>query len=389
MQLRQRMTVAVAFGGGSVEHDVSIITAQQAMAVLAERHDVVPVYLAKDGRWWTGEALRDVSAFASDPPRGGRPIELRLGAETPFVEPSASRMRRDTPVRVDAVLIAIHGTSGEDGSLPGALELARIPYVGRGVASSAVAMDKHLAKLVIGGAGIEVLPHQRFERDAWEADPDALMAKVGEDVVVKPATLGSSVGVQRCASADELRDAFELAFELDRQVIVEPFLAGATELNVAVLGRPGGEYVVSEVEQPIGGEDGLTFDDKYMRGGKGGKGGGDSKTSGMASQDRLIPAPIDAGLRDRLRSAAEQAHRALRFAGVARYDFFVIDDRVILNEPNTVPGSFAFYLFEHVGVSFASLLDQLLGIAVAEAQEERSTTRYFESALLNLHLARA
>jgi D-alanine-D-alanine ligase len=384
------MAVAVVFGGASVEHDVSIITAQQAMAVLAERHEVVPIYVAKDGRWWTGEALRDIAAFATDPPGGARPVELRLGSETPFVEPSTSRVRRDSPLRVDAVVNAIHGTGGEDGALPGALELARVPYVGRGVASSAIAMDKHLAKLVLSSAGLDVLAHQRFERDAWEADSDSVLAAArdqGDDLVVKPATLGSSVGVQRCSSPEELRDAFELAFELDRQAIVEPFLAGAVEMNVAVLGRPGGTYVVSEVERPIGGADGLTFEDKYLRGGKAKHADG-SKSSGMASQDRVIPAQIDDDLRNRLRSNAELAHRALRFAGAVRYDFFVLDERVVLNEPNTVPGSFAFYLFEHVGVSFAELMDQLLAIAIAEAQEERSTTRYFESALLNLHVAR-
>lgn len=382
--------MAVVFGGASVEHDVSIITAQQAMAVLGERHAVAPVYIAKDGRWWTGEALRDISAFATDPPEGARPVELRLGSQSPFVEPSGSRVRRDTPLRIDVVVNAIHGTGGEDGALPGALELARVPYVGRGVASSAIAMDKHLAKLVLSSAGLDVLAHKRFERDAWEADADAVLAAArehGDDLVVKPATLGSSVGVQRCTSLDDLRDAFELGFELDRQVIVEPFLAGAAEMNVAVLGRPGGTFVVSEVEQPIGGADGLSFDDKYLRGGKGKHAEG-SKSSGIASQDRVIPAQIDDHLRDRLRSSAETAHRALRFAGVARYDFFVLEDeRVVLNEPNTVPGSFAFYLFGHVGVPFPDLMDQLLAIAIAEAREERSTTRYFESALLNLHLA--
>ena len=390
MSVPKRMDVAVVFGGASVEHDVSIITAQQAMAVLAERHQVVPIYVGKDGRWWTGEALRDVAAFATDPPGGARPVELRLGSETPFVEPSTSRVRRDAPLRVDAVVNAIHGTGGEDGALPGALELARVPYVGRGVASSAIAMDKHLAKLVLASAGLDVLPHRRFERDAWEADSDSVLAAAreqGDDLVVKPATLGSSVGVQRCSSPEELREALELAFELDRQAIVEPFLAGAVELNVAVLGRPGGSYVVSEVEQPIGGGDGLTFEDKYMRGGKG-KHAESSKSSGMASQDRVIPAQIDDDLRERVRASAELAHRTLRFAGAARYDFFVLDDRVVLNEPNTVPGSFAFYLFEHVGMSFPELMDQLLAIAIAEAQEERSTTRYFASALLDLHTGR-
>jgi len=388
--------VAVAFGGASVEHDVSIITAQQVMAVLGERHDVVPVYLATDGRWWTGEALRDVDAFATQPPRGARPIEIRLGSRTPFVEPAERRFAKDAELPVDVVVNAIHGTSGEDGTLLGALELTGVPYVGRGVAAAAVTMDKHLAKVVAKAAGIEVLEHERIERADWERDEAAVVARVLErfpgDSVVKPATLGSSIGVQRCTSEEELVEALTLAFELDRQVIVEPFAEGAVELNVAVLGGIGEELVVSEVERPIGSDSGLSFEDKYMRAGKakgpdGAKGGGD-KTGGMASQDRVIPADVDPAWRESVKRAATRAHRAFRLAGVVRYDFFVLDDgaRVLLNEPNTVPGSFAFYLFEPVGVSFDQLLDRLIAIAFAEAREERSTTRVFESALLGLHI---
>lgn len=418
MPLPSGQTVGVVFGGPSVEHDVSIITAQQAMAVLAERHTVIPLYVGKDGRWWTGEELRDVSAFTQSPPRGARPLELRLGAaDGPFFEPSTSRLRGDKALPISVVLNAIHGTGGEDGALLGALELAGVPHAGRGVAAFAVGMDKHLAKTVLREAGIDVLPHRRIERGAWEQDRAGVLAIVAADfpppVVVKPATLGSSIGVARCESAAEVEEALELAFELDRQAIVEPFATGATELNCAVLGRPGGELRVSEVERPLGSADGLTFEDKYLSAGgakgsagsgakgggaKGGAGGakaGDGEAgAGMASADRIIPADVDPALRERVRAEAEKAHRALRVAGVVRYDFFVIPDpthpdgraeRICVNEPNTVPGSFAFYLFEPRGLAFPDLLDELLAIGLAEAREERSTTRSFASALIDRH----
>lgn len=406
MALPSGQTVGVVFGGPSVEHDVSIITAQQAMAVLSERHAVVPLYVGKDGRWWTGEELRDVSAFTQSPPRGARPLELRLGAaDGPFFEPSSSRLRGDRALGVSVVLNAIHGTGGEDGALLGALELSGVPHAGRGVAAFAVGMDKHLAKTVLKEAGIDVLPHRRIERGAWEQDRGAVLRDLAErfppPVVVKPATLGSSIGVARCADAAEVEEALELAFELDRQAVVEPFATGAIELNCAVLGRPGGELRVSEVERPLGGEAGLTFEDKYLSGGaKGGasaKGGGAKGAEagggggGMATQDRVIPADIDPELRARVRAEAEKAHRALRVAGVVRYDFFVLDDgaRICVNEPNTVPGSFAFYLFEPEGLAFPDLLDELLAIGLAEAREERSTTRSFASALLDRHASAA
>jgi D-alanine-D-alanine ligase len=406
--------VAVVFGGTSVEHDVSIITAQQVMAVLGERHEVVPIYIAIDGRWWTGPELLSIESFASQPPAGARPLELRLGSRTPFVEPSTSRLRRDQEVPVDVVINAIHGTSGEDGTLLGALELAGIPYAGRGVTAAAVSMDKHLAKVVVADAGVDVLEHLRIERYEWEQSPAEVLARVrerfGGDVVVKPVTLGSSVGVQRCApDGGELEEALELAFELDRQAMVEPFAAGAVELNVAVLGRPGEELVVSEVERPIGGEGGLSFEDKYLRGGaKGKRGGAPAKGKravaaggagakgageggGMAAADRVIPADVDPAWREAVKERAVAAHRALRLAGVVRYDFFVLDDgaRFVLNEPNTVPGSFAFYLFDAIGFGFDALVERLIEIALAESREERSTTRAFESALLSLHVGRA
>jgi D-alanine-D-alanine ligase len=388
--------VGVLFGGPSVEHDVSIITAQQVMAVAGERHEVIPLYLATDGRLWTGDALRDVGAFATQPPAGGRPIELRIGGSTPFVEPASGRFAKATDVHVDVVINAIHGTGGEDGTLLGALELAQVPYVGPGVAAAAVGMDKHLTKLVAKAAGIEVLDHERIERAEWEADADAVVRRVRErfpgETVVKPVTLGSSIGVARCTGDDELREALELAFELDRQALVEPFATGAVELNVAVLGRPGEIVAVSEVERPIGSDSGLSFEDKYMRaGGKGAaKGSSADKTGGMAAQDRVIPADVDPAWREAVKERAVTAHHALRLAGVTRYDFFVFEDgpRFVLNEPNTVPGSFAFYLFEPVGLPFHELVERLIEIAAAESREERSTTRTFESALLSLHLDR-
>jgi D-alanine-D-alanine ligase len=403
-----RRTVGVAFGGTSVEHDVSIISALQLMAVLSERHDVVPLYLGSDGRWWTGEALQSVSAFAQQPPSSATPIELRIGAPVPWVSPSRSRMRGERPLPVDVVINAIHGTSGEDGVLLAALQLAGLPYVGGGVTASAVAMDKYLAKLVVADAGVDVLPGLRIERHDWETDragtlQRAITAFPGA-VIVKPSTLGSSIGVTKCDDPAAIQDAIDLALELDRQAILEPFATGAIELNVAVVGRPGGELVVSEVERPLGSADGLTFEDKYIANASGGKGGKSGKTAtkhaaathdgakggGPGTTDRIIPADVSAELRERIQQTALQAHRALRLAGVTRYDFFVLDDgaRIVLNEPNTVPGSFANYLFAAVGMAFPELAERLLEIADGEFREEQSTSRQFTSSLLRLHIDR-
>lgn len=396
--------IGVCFGGPSVEHDVSIISAAQLMAALAERHDPVPLYLARDGRFWTGEALREVEAFGDGgDPEGGEPCELRLGGDegSGFFVPAGSRFRGDSPIRLDAILNAIHGTGGEDGALLGALEHTEIPYAGGGVGPAAAAMNKATGKAVFRAAGIEVNPDVTIDRAEHARDPAAAQTRAREAVglpcFVKPISLGSSIGVARCGDEAELEEAFELGLELDRAVLVEPALDSAIEINCAVLGRPDGELRASVCEQPVKGEGLLGFEDKYMAGGGKGSKGGDASVGGakgeggMAAQDRLIPAPIPDALTERIQATAVRAQRALGFAGVSRYDFLVEDPegeaRVVLNEANTVPGSFSFYLFEPQGLSFPDLADALIDVALAEAVERRATVRSFDSILLQTHIA--
>src|SRR5215211_390122 len=400
---QQGLRLAVLFGGPSVEHDVSIISAQQLMAVMAPRHEPIPVYLARDGRWWTGDALREIGAFGAGEPDGAEPCELRLGRDgAPFAVPGGSRFKGDRDLQVDAAICAIHGTGGEDGSLLGALELTGVPYVGGGVAAAAVAMDKRLGKLVFAEAGVEVCPHSVIHREDLARDRDATLRCAGEQGMpcyVKPASLGSSIGVARVTEPAELEEALELCFELDLTALVEPALDDFVEVNVAILGSRSTELRASEVEQPVrDAEAALSFEDKYLRGGaKRGEsknGGGGAKegggSEGMASADRLIPAPISESAAEALVAAAKKAHRGLGFFGVVRYDFFLKDPeggppQVVLNEANTVPGSFAFYLFEPAGLAFPDLADALLDLAFSEAAERRATTPTFESVLVAAH----
>jgi D-alanine-D-alanine ligase len=403
---QQGHRVAVLFGGPSVEHDVSIISAQQLMAAMEPKHEPIPIYLARDGRWWTGDALREIGSYGGDAPSGAEPVELRLGRDgAPFAAPGGSRFKGDRDLQVDAAINAIHGTGGEDGSLLGALELSGVPYVGGGVAAAAVAMDKRLGKLVYAEAGVEVCPHTLLYRDEFTRDRDAALRRAGErgmPCYVKPASLGSSIGVARVGAPEELEEALELCFELDLTALVEPALDDYVEVNVAILGSRSTDLRASEVEQPVRDSDAaLSFEDKYLRGGGKGEGGakgeaGGAKeggSEGMASADRIIPAPISPAAAEALVDAAKRAHLGLGFFGVVRYDFFLKDPeggspQVVLNEANTVPGSFAFYLFEPAGLPFPELADTLLDIAFAEAAERRATTRTFESILISEHQRR-
>ena len=397
------LKVGVAFGGRSVEHDVSIVTGLQALSVLSERHLPVPIYIARSGRWYTGEALRELSVYQQDggdpeaeevhfdlhngrllpAPRGGG----RAGAGDVSGEGGSSLRSRwrgaasrsaPEPIELDAVVLATHGTQGEDGCLQGALELARLPYVGPPVGAAAAAMNKITTKAVLAQAGLPALDYLALSRADWDRDRASVAAAVRErfpfPLYVKPASLGSSVGVNRVDGDGGLAEALELAFELDRSCLVEPAVEGGIEINCAAVGRPGMQSRASVCEQPLAADGFLSFDDKYMSGGK---------SEGMKGAQRLIPAPISQELTEQVRELAVRAFAAFGCAGVTRVDFLIdASQRVYINELNTIPGSFSFYLWEPAGLPFAELMDELLDLAIAEHGEQLRTTTVFSTNLL-------
>ena len=410
------LRVGVVFGGRSVEHDVTIITGLQACEALQERHEPVPLYIGRDGRWYTGASLREIATYRADT-IAATPVSLDLSSGTlqpapGTTAPPGERRRglfggagreRDAAgaeaiaPRLDVIIPATHGTQGEDGCLQGALELADIPYAGPTLEAAVLAMNKATTKAMLRAAGIPVLEDITVRREEYERiGADGLIERVrsrfGLPVYAKPASLGSSVGVSRCADDQSLADALQLCFELDRLAIVEPAVEGGREINCAVLGRPGVEPRVSLCEQPVASDTGfLSYEDKYLRGG--GKGGGGDKTAaapepgskggGMSSAQRLIPAPIGDELTASVQDLARRTFVAIGGAGVTRVDLLVDDqERLFVNEPNTIPGSFAFYLFEPAGLPFPDLMDALIDLALGEHAERRRTTRTFESNLL-------
>jgi D-alanine-D-alanine ligase len=379
------LTVGVAFGGRSVEHDVSIITGLQALAALEERHRPIPIYIARSGRWFTGPELKDLAVYqqgGGDPAAQEITFDLHGGRLLRAGEPGGLlRGRRSSePIALDAVVLATHGTQGEDGCLQGALELAQLPYVGPPVGAAAATMDKVMTKALLAQAGLPALAHLAQRREQWQADPGACRARAGGafelPVYVKPASLGSSVGVSRCEDDAALAEALELAFELDRVCLVEPAARGGIEVNCAVIGRPGAAPRASVCEQPVTSGGLLSFEDKYMRSGK---------AEGSKATRRLIPAPISAELTARVQELACSAFAAFGCAGVTRVDFLIdAEETVYVNELNTIPGSFSFYLWEPAGLPFAELMDELLDLALAEHAEKRRTTTVFDTNLLAL-----
>lgn len=397
------LRVGVAFGGRSVEHDVSIITGLQAVEVLSERHRPLPIYISRSGSWYAGDELRDIAAYqAGEAPRAPEvSFDLHRGRLKPLGGGRSllRGTRRLAPIELDVIVLATHGTQGEDGCLQGALELAGLPYVGPPVPAAAAAMDKVLTKVILKAASLPVVEHLALRRESFEADPEATVAAIAQrfslPVYVKPASLGSSVGVSRCEQASQLRDALQLCFELDRACVVEPAIEGGAEVNCAVLGRPGAPARASVCEQPVAAESFLSFEDKYMGGAKsegkqglaaappGAKESAGAKGPGMQSARRLIPAPIGEQATARVQALAKQAFEAFACAGVTRVDFLIDGQgEIYVNECNTIPGSFSFYLWEPAGLPFVDLMDELIDIAFAEHAEKSKTTTVFSTNLL-------
>ena len=383
------------FGGRSVEHDVSIVTAHQAMAVLASRHEVVPVYVTREGAWLTGPGLNDLEVYR-DKRWGEVGEEAVLKPGTPGGLFVAGRLRGLRRVELDVAIPAVHGTFGEDGTLQGALEMAGLPYTGSGVVASAVGMDKHAMKNAFAAAGLPVLPHVLIDANRYDASADAALDEIenqiGYPVFVKPAHAGSSVGIGKATTREALRDAIDVARRYDTQLLAEKGAEGAIEINCSVLGGPGSEPRPSTCEQPVAWQEFLSFDDTYLRGGKShgatsdrsAKTGETATGGGMASADRRIPAPISEALTKQVQENALGAFRAVGAAGVARIDSFVKEEsgETWLMEINTMPGSFSFYLWEATGVSFAGLMDTLIEIGL-ETHKQRSELMFtFESEML-------
>ena len=383
---RRKLRVGVVFGSRSVEHEVSIITAQQAMDALdPRRYEVVPIFIAKDGRWYSGPELRRVQAFEDPGALIARcqPVFLRpepTGQRLYVQERGALGLQRIRALELDCLFPCVHGTFGEDGTLQGLFELADVAYVGAGVVGAAVGMDKIIMKAAFRAHGLPVVEYRWLTRARWERERDAVLGEVEAalpyPLFVKPANLGSSVGISMARDRAGLAAALDVAASFDRRLLVEAAVVGAREINCAVLGDDR-EAQPSVCEEPIRAAELLSYRDKYIQGDK-------SASGGMASAKRRIPADIAPELSAEIQRLAVESFRAVDAAGVARVDFLLdeVSGRVYANEINTLPGSLSFYLWEPSGLSFPALLDRLIELARARHRERRRTTFTYDSDLI-------
>ncbi|TKI56233.1 D-alanine--D-alanine ligase [Brevibacillus antibioticus] len=339
----QKIRLGIIYGGKSSEHEVSLRTAMSIMqAVDANKYEVTPVYVQLDGAWVTGETLA-----------GQLPdkIEaLRLSAKTPK---SGSLFAMNE--QMDVVFPVVHGPFGEDGTIQGLLELANIPYVGTGVMASAIGMDKWMMKTVFAQAGLPQVKYVGFLRSQWEKGQDDVMDRIerelGYPCFVKPANMGSSVGINKAKNREELKHALEVAAKFDRRLIVEEFVQ-ARELEIGVLGNE--ELLTSVVGEVIAAKEFYDYEAKY-------KGAG---------TELSIPAIVPEHVSKQIADIAKQAFQALDGSGLSRIDFFWDEknDKLYINEVNTMPGftPFSMYpmLFQAAGVSYSELIDRLVQLAI-------------------------
>lgn len=370
---RTRKTrVAVLFGGQSAEHDVSLRSAQTIIGALdPSRYDVVPIGITRHGRWVSGGDPMTALTAASPMFHLGSGEQVSTeGVDEHETQSLAEASGSDASVAVpsgvwqdiDVVVPALHGPMGEDGTLQGMLELAGVPYVGAGVLGSSVAMDKAMTKTVLAQAGLPQLPWRHVLRRDWEREPDgvgeAIAAMIGFPCFVKPANMGSSVGISKVASPAELAPAMTLAGHHDRKIVIERGVA-AREIELAVLGND--EPIASVAGEIVPRGDFYDYDAKYID----------------DSAELIVPAQLDPQLLGYMQELAIAAFRALDLSGLARVDFFVErdTDHVYVNEVNTLPGftSISMYpmLWEASGLPLTELVDRLVQLALDRHGERR------------------
>ncbi len=381
------MVLGVLYGSRTCEHDVSVVTALQAMQnVDQNKYELAPIYIDNDGSWYTGEGLLNLGIYTAPM---GEAYDIFRCVPAPYGEGKLALYRfpirgsipfiKVKPLKViDVALLAFHGVNGEDGSAQGLLEMYNVPYTSAGIAGSALGMDKIMMKLFFNGCGVPILPYVWFTRDEWKKDGGRVLSGVEKDltypVFVKPANLGSSIGISKATDRESLMQAIDVACAYDSRILVEQGLSELDEINCAAVGYED-EVTVSLCEMPVSWEEFLTFDEKYLQGNRG---------KGMENLNRKIPAPISDEMTRTIQAMTEKVFRFMNLKGVVRIDYMIdkTTGKLYINEVNTIPGSLAFYLFEPMGIPYRRLIDKMVDAALKEHAQKASSTFSYDSRIL-------
>lgn len=386
-----KIKVGVFFGGKSVEHEVSIITAIQAIENMDKnKYDIIPIYIAKDNKMYCGNFIGDIKQYQNIDnllhissqitlaQRGDKVILLKCNKK--FYESSVYDY-------IDIAFPIVHGTNVEDGTLQGYLKMFNIPYVGCDVISSAIGMDKYVCKCLLKENDIPILNCKCFTLKDYSENSNKILEDVEKDipypVIVKPVNLGSSVGISIAKSQDELKESIEDAFCYSKKIIIEKAIKNLKEVNCSVVGDYESAKA-SECEEPIKTDEILSFNDKYISGGK--KLG--IKTNGNKSMNAgvlKLPANISEDVKKRIQELSLKTFKVLGCSGVIRIDFIIDEDTnsIYVNEVNTIPGSLSFHLWKASDLNYTVLLDELINLSLKRNREEKNITYSFDSNILS------
>ena len=380
-----KTNIGVFFGGRSTEHEISVISASQAMhAINRDRFDVTPIYITKQGEWYTGDALFDVANYRHTDQLLAKCTKVYMRptfGDYNLYKAKKSMFGNDIIATLDVVIPVLHGSNGEDGIFEGLLETIGIPYAGCNTLSSANGMDKITMKMILQANDIPVVNYVWMTDKEWFAKQDEITAKIenkiGYPVIVKPANLGSSVGIGRASDRDQLIECISTAEKYSTRIIVEDMVENLQEINCSVLGDCD-DYETSVLEEPIKTGDFLSYEDKYMGGSKGAK--------GMQASQKRIPAELPENETEKIKFLAGETFRVLSCHGVSRVDV-IVDSKtrdIYVNEINTIPGSLSFYLWEATGITFEKLMERLVSLAIKRKREQSHKTVSYDQNIFSL-----
>ncbi len=380
-----KIKVAVLFGGKSVEHEVSIISALQAIeSIDKDKYQVIPIYITKENDFYYGKGIGNIEEYKNIKNLLAKSSQITFvnsGGKHYIAKASKGFFGKTLIESVDVAFPITHGTNVEDGALQGYLKTLSIPFVGCDVLSSAIGMDKFVMKVMLKHGGIPVLDALRFISTDYE-NPKEVIKQIekafGYPVIVKPVNLGSSVGISKAKDKESLEEALDLAFKFADTVLVERAVENLREINCSVVGDKF-EAEASVLEEPVMSKEILSYKDKYMSEGSKKSGGG------MASLSRIIPAKLDKKTTQKIQEIAVSSFQYLGCAGVCRIDF-LIDNKtgeIFFNEINTIPGSLSFYLWDKTNVKYKDLLSRLINLALKRQRAEENVTYSFETNILD------
>ncbi len=373
-----KIQLGIMFGGESVEHEISILSAMQVIKALdKDKYDIIPIYVAKNKDMYTGEPFMEIENYKNmtELLKGKRTYHILRKNQHFYLEQKIHLLRKKS-IRIDMIFPMLHGTNGEDGSMQGYLKTIGIPFCQSDVCACAVGQDKVMMKKILSNAGLPLVPwfyttiYEIRNSSVWFEKAEAL----GYPLIIKPANLGSSIGIHVVHDEGQLHKAILESFQYDEKVVIEKVITNLREVNASVLGDME-HYEVSCLEEVVKQDDILSYEDKYQ---------GNGKSKGMASASREIPAPLSEEQAQQIKLLAQRVSYEMEVSGVVRIDFLIDSDNncIFVNEINTIPGSLAFYLWQPMDVDFKDLLDRIISIALKRYRRKEKMLFSYETNIL-------